>query len=117
MARPEDDFVAEDQPLETQDKKEVKSLPDDADEGNFDEIVAKDPELSESFFHALKHDGEGADVYGLRVECRLICGLSEKDMTEGIDKSNIIKETTRGAKPEQGGYKEPSDDVSDLVDE
>lgn len=38
-------------------------------------------------------------------------------MTEGIDKSNIIKETTRGAKPEQGGYKEPSDDVSDLVDE
>ncbi|KAG6240399.1 hypothetical protein E4U25_008030 [Claviceps purpurea] len=86
MARPEDDFVAEDQPLETQDKKEVKSLPDDADEGNFDEVVAKDPEL-------------------------------KKDMTEGIDKSNIIKETTRGAKPEQGGYKEPSDDVSDLVGE
>lgn len=49
MARPEDDFIAEDQTLETQDKKEVKSLPDDADEGNFDEVVAKDPELSASF--------------------------------------------------------------------
>ncbi|GAO13451.1 uncharacterized protein UV8b_05706 [Ustilaginoidea virens] len=41
----------------------------------------------------------------------------EKDMVDGIDESNIIDETTRGAKPTSGSYKEPSDDVSDLVDE
>ncbi|QPG95967.1 hypothetical protein C2857_002728 [Epichloe festucae Fl1] len=40
----------------------------------------------------------------------------QKDLSDGIDESNIIDETTRGAKPD-GGYKEPSDDVSDLVDE
>lgn len=37
-------------------------------------------------------------------------------MVDGIDKSNIIEETTRGARPEGGSYKEPSDDVSDLVE-
>ncbi|GAB0133945.1 hypothetical protein EsDP_00002336 [Epichloe bromicola] len=40
----------------------------------------------------------------------------QKDLSDGIDESNIIDETTRGAKPD-GGYKEPSDDVSDLVEE
>ncbi|KAG8408728.1 hypothetical protein J3459_011008 [Metarhizium acridum] len=40
----------------------------------------------------------------------------QEDMVDGIDKSNIIKETTRGARPEGGSYKEPSDDVSDLVE-
>ncbi|KAG5986875.1 hypothetical protein E4U43_005311 [Claviceps pusilla] len=86
MAGADDKFVAEDKPLEPQDQGNVKSLPEDADETNFDEVVDKDPEL-------------------------------KKDMTEGIDKSNIIDETTRGAKPQKGAYKEPSDDISDLVDE
>ncbi|KAG5913067.1 hypothetical protein E4U53_005027 [Claviceps sorghi] len=86
MARTDDNFVAEDKPLEPQDQESVKSLPEDADETNFDEVVAKDPEL-------------------------------KKDLDAGIDKSNIIEETTRGAKPTRGAYKEPSDDVSDLVDE
>ncbi|KJK82653.1 hypothetical protein H634G_01790 [Metarhizium anisopliae BRIP 53293] len=40
----------------------------------------------------------------------------QEDMVDGIDKSNIIDETTRGARPEGGSYKEPSDDVSDLVE-
>ncbi|KHO00191.1 phosphotransferase family protein [Metarhizium album ARSEF 1941] len=39
----------------------------------------------------------------------------QEDMVDGIDESNIIEETTRGAQPEGGSYKEPSDDVSDLV--
>lgn len=45
-----------------------------------------------------------------------LISITEKDLSDGIDESNIIDETTRGAKPD-GGYKEPSDDVSDLVDE
>ncbi|KAF5130823.1 hypothetical protein E5D57_007172 [Metarhizium anisopliae] len=40
----------------------------------------------------------------------------QEDMVDGIDKSNIIEEPTRGARPEGGSYKEPSDDVSDLVE-
>ncbi|KZZ93782.1 phosphotransferase family protein [Moelleriella libera RCEF 2490] len=34
----------------------------------------------------------------------------QKDLSDGIDESNIIDETTRGAKP-KGSYEEPSDDI------
>ena len=34
----------------------------------------------------------------------------EKDDADAIDKSNIIDETTRGAKPKMGTYQEPGDD-------
>ncbi|KAG6029848.1 hypothetical protein E4U41_000250 [Claviceps citrina] len=85
MAGPEDNFVVDDKKPAAPKDKEVKPLPEDVDEDNFDDVVAKDPEL-------------------------------RKDMTEGIDKSNIIGETTRGTRPD-GGYKEPSDDISDLVEE
>ncbi|KAI1081883.1 hypothetical protein F5B20DRAFT_578662 [Whalleya microplaca] len=33
-----------------------------------------------------------------------------RDDNEAIDKSNIVKGRTRGAKPNHGGYREPGDD-------
>jgi len=37
----------------------------------------------------------------------------DQDEKDAIDKSNIIEERTRGAKP-TGTYKEPSDEIKDL---
>lgn len=36
-------------------------------------------------------------------------GEPERDDNEAIDKSNIVKDRTRGAKPEGGSYREPGD--------
>lgn len=41
---------------------------------------------------------------------------SERDDEEAISESNILDEKTRGAKPEAGTYKEPSDVVPGLED-
>lgn len=36
-------------------------------------------------------------------------GEPERDDNEAIDKSNIVEDRTRGAKPEGGSYREPGD--------
>lgn len=105
MARTQQVPVVDDAPVSTPRDEEVKPLPDDVDEDSFDEAVSKDPELGQS---APSDGGCVATANNLSTE---------KDMVDGIDESNIIDETTRGAKPTSGSYKEPSDDVSDLVDE
>ncbi|OAR02663.1 hypothetical protein LLEC1_01827 [Akanthomyces lecanii] len=38
----------------------------------------------------------------------------EQDDAEAVNESNILDERTRGAKPEAGSYKEPSDSVPGL---
>jgi len=47
-------------------------------------------------------------IPGLIVGMKLTLFRAEQDDKEAIDKSNIIEERTRGAKPE-GSYKEPGD--------
>ncbi|KAJ4385586.1 hypothetical protein N0V93_010015 [Gnomoniopsis smithogilvyi] len=41
----------------------------------------------------------------------------ERDDNEAIDKSNIVKDRTRHAKPEGGSYKEPGDTEGIPIDE